>query len=129
MHLTYKLSLPQTLVKKGVNELKVVIHSAYQYLNEHFNKNELFCGFQEATYRFPKIRKAHSSFGWDWGPTLPDQGIFRNVYLVSTSIGSIDEMRYSVSYPSSGIALLSVKIKGRVGRSANLSLRITDPDG
>lgn len=30
------------------------------------------------------IRKAHSMFGWDWGPQLPDMGIWRDIYIEYT---------------------------------------------
>ena len=32
---------------------------------------------------FPLLRKAHCMFGWDWGPRLPDAGIWRNISLLA----------------------------------------------
>lgn len=29
---------------------------------------------------YQHIRKAHCMFGWDWGPKLPDLGIWRSIY-------------------------------------------------
>ena len=30
---------------------------------------------------FGQLRKAHCMFGWDWGPRLPDMGIWREISL------------------------------------------------
>ena len=30
-------------------------------------------------------RKAHCMFGWDWGPRLPDAGLWRPVFLLGTT--------------------------------------------
>lgn len=41
---------------------------------------------------FPHLRKAHCMFGWDWGPRLPDAGIFREVsllYIVKSRFDSV----------------------------------------
>lgn len=34
-------------------------------------------GSIQAMKGFPHMRKAHCMFGWDWGPRLPDAGIYR----------------------------------------------------
>lgn len=41
---------------------------------------------------FPLIRKAHYMFGWDWGPHLPDAGIFRSVTLVGAASARIENV-------------------------------------
>ncbi len=39
-------------------------------------------GCVDAMDGFAHIRKAHSMFGWDWGPRIPDAGIHRPVSLL-----------------------------------------------
>lgn len=39
------------------------------------------------------VRKAHSMFGWDWGPQLPDAGIFRDIYFEGFTGRRIFEVR------------------------------------
>lgn len=39
------------------------------------------------------MRKAHSMFGWDWGPQTIDAGIFRDIYLQGYSHARIEDIR------------------------------------
>lgn len=41
-------------------------------------------GTTDATPGFSHLRKAHCMFGWDWGPRLPDAGIWRDISLLGT---------------------------------------------
>ncbi len=41
-------------------------------------------GTSDATQGFPHLRKAHYMFGWDWGPRLPDAGVFQSVTLAAS---------------------------------------------
>ena len=43
----------------------------------------------------PYLRKAQYSFGWDWGPKLPDIGIWKSVELIG-----YDDIRIISIYPS-----------------------------
>ena len=37
----------------------------------------------------PRLRKGHSMFGWDWGPRIPDAGIWRKVSLLGVHKGCL----------------------------------------
>lgn len=50
------------------------------------------------------IRKAHSMFGWDWGPQLPDMGIWRPVRLERYQV-RLGEIRFSQKHGSAGVEL------------------------
>lgn len=41
------------------------------------------------------IRKAHSDFGWDWGPCIPDAGIIRDISLLFYSDCRITDVYYT----------------------------------
>lgn len=41
---------------------------------------------------FPHIRKAACMFGWDWGPRLPDAGLFREAALVSIGTARLSQV-------------------------------------
>ena len=41
---------------------------------------------------FPHIRKAACMFGWDWGPRLPDAGLFRPVSLMGCTCARISQV-------------------------------------
>ena len=70
------------LLKLKENELVVVFYSPTSFIAEEFKKDPAILGTEDAMNGFPKIRKGHYMFGWDWGPRLPDAGIWRPVELL-----------------------------------------------
>ncbi len=75
-------------VNEGRNTLKVLIQSPVRYIREEQAK-VYTGGASESMEGFPHIRKAHCMFGWDWGPRIPDAGIFRDVSLLEVRGGRI----------------------------------------
>ncbi len=81
MHRTYEFDVTDAL-KSGENEIKVAIHPADAYIKDALKtKGDIF-GMKDAMEGFGNLRKAHCMFGWDWGPRLPDAGIWRDIYLL-----------------------------------------------
>ncbi|MBQ7775280.1 MAG: glycoside hydrolase family 2 protein [Lachnospiraceae bacterium] len=79
MHRTWEYDVLK-LVRVGENTLRVELFSPVKYIKEE-NEQVFTGGAHEAMEGYPHLRKAHCMFGWDWGPRLPDAGIFRRVYL------------------------------------------------
>ena len=79
-------------LKKGENILKAVLRSPTLYIRQE-NEKVYTGGSTDAMEGFPHLRKAHCMFGWDWGPRLPDAGIFREVSLLG-----IDQARFDSVY-------------------------------
>ena len=84
MHLRYEFDVTE-LVREH-NELSVVCHSPTRYIREQDAKSHLF-GATDCMVGYPHLRKAHCMMGWDWGPRLPDAGIWRSVYLLQHNGG------------------------------------------
>lgn len=74
------------LLQRGENHVKVLLHSPTKYIKQE-NETVYTGGTPDAMSGFPHLRKAHCMFGWDWGPRLPDAGIFRNVSLLGIEKG------------------------------------------
>ena len=78
------------------------------------------------------LRKAHCMSGWDWGPKLPDMGIWRPVCLESYDDCRIRDVRISQEH-SCGSADLCVSFCSEVlvCRSESLCAEVIlrDPDG
>jgi len=88
MHRYYEFDVTDSL-KEGANELKVYIHSPIHYIRAEQEK--IYTGgSQECMEGFPHLRKAHCMFGWDWGPRVPDCGIFRPVRLLTVETARFD---------------------------------------
>ncbi len=81
MHRIWEYRIKEILTG-GENEIKIVFHSPTKYIAEEFEKDPAILGTEDAMRGFPKIRKGHYMFGWDWGPRLPDAGIWKNVELL-----------------------------------------------
>lgn len=80
MHRTYEFDVTELLVD-GENEIKIVFHPIDPYIKERHNQHPLSTN-GDALAGFGHIRKAHCMLGWDWGPRLPDAGIWRNINLL-----------------------------------------------
>lgn len=94
MHRTYRYSIKDK-VRAGANELRIVFHSPLRYIQEYkIAGEEKIIDYTPngCTKGNQYIRKAHASFGWDWGPKLPDIGIFRNVELHAYSKVQIEQV-------------------------------------
>ena len=90
MHRTYEFDVLDILKPEG-NELTVEISSPTEYIKEMYKiyKAE---GSSDAMVGFPNIRKTHCMFGWDWGPRLPDAGIWKPVKLLGINTARIDSV-------------------------------------
>ncbi|MDE6726578.1 MAG: glycoside hydrolase family 2 protein [Oscillospiraceae bacterium] len=88
MHRTYTADITE-LVHGGGNSLAVKIKSPVEYITRKNEQTPLW-GVDQTIAGFPHIRKAHCMLGWDWGPKLPDMGIWRGVELIGVYGGLID---------------------------------------
>ena len=79
MHRIYEFDV--TRILKEENHLEILFHSALKYIKEEQAKVRAV-GCIDAMDGFAHLRKAHSMFGWDWGPRIPDAGIHRPVSLL-----------------------------------------------
>lgn len=90
MHRTWEFSVKKYIRKKE-NELKAVLYSPTRLIEKAYEEDPLE-GSEDAMRGFPKLRKAHCMFGWDWGPRLPDAGIWREVFLTGFSNARMDSV-------------------------------------
>lgn len=90
MHRTWEFDV-SGILRGGENTLRVVLHSPVRYIREE-NEKIYTGGSADAMEGFPHLRKAHCMFGWDWGPRLPDAGIFRSVTLLFIKTARIEQV-------------------------------------
>jgi beta-mannosidase len=140
MHRIWEFDVKE-LLSKGENELRVVFHSPIKFVGEAYKKTRTD-GSSDCLDGFPLLRKAHCMFGWDWGPRLPDAGIWRDIELAGFSIARIDNVYITQNHKKNGVELnLQAEFEaagGRPGESrssgdktAGLSyeVSVTDPQG
>ncbi|MBD3352894.1 MAG: hypothetical protein GF364_15530 [Candidatus Lokiarchaeota archaeon] len=73
-----------SMIKTGKNKIEVKFKSPTRVAKERIDKYgyKLDTG-PTALPGVPYLRKAQYSFGWDWGPKLPDIGIWKKVEIIS----------------------------------------------
>ena len=93
MHRRYRV-LINDYIRSGNNKLTIVIKSCLDYIEEEYKKNthELM-NMSYAVKGYATIRKAHCMFGWDWGPQMPDGGIWRDLFLEIIDKGRIENVK------------------------------------
>ncbi len=69
------------LLNAGENRIEIEFSSPTRFVREAYKLSRTD-GSSDAMEGFPLLRKAHCMFGWDWGPRLPDMGIWRDIALV-----------------------------------------------
>ena len=103
MHRTFEFSVKEYL-KAEDNELRVVLYSPTGFIKAAYGKCPIE-GSSDAMKGFPYLRKAHCMFGWDWGPRLPDAGIWRNVSLLAFSGARFDSVYITQHHQSGSVDL------------------------
>lgn len=108
MHLRYRI-LCTNILKNGTNSIVVKIHSAISYVNEHVSApgkeiHYTACGAMEGN------QYIRNMFGWDWGPQLPDMGIWRDIYIDSYEKAELSDLHIRQEHID-GKVLLSAEVK------------------
>lgn len=81
----------KALLHPGANQIRVVFHSAVTSLLPKVKAMEVKLPTvgqvqaiaEEGIATDPYVRKAPYSFGWDWGPRFVNEGIWKDVHLVT----------------------------------------------
>lgn len=113
-------------IKPGENTLSIQFESPIRWIKNALQK-DFIGGSQHAMAGFPHMRKAHCMFGWDWGPRLPDAGIWRNISLVIQDSSRIVDFRVEQEHRENGEVWLTPHICQT--ENADISLYIQAPDG
>ncbi len=90
MHRVWEFNLEEA-AREGENALRVEIASPTRFI-EAENQKVYTGGSTDSMRGFPHLRKAHCMFGWDWGPRLPDAGIFREVSVLSGNKARLEQV-------------------------------------
>ena len=116
------------LVKPGENQLEIHFTSPIRYVESvqagkereiHFINTGSLPGAQY-------IRKAHSMFGWDWGPQLPDVGIFRKIELCSYDIARLGDILIRQKHENGKVIL---EVDSEILKAEAMTLELYSPEG
>lgn len=128
MHRVYEYDVTG-LLKDGQNIVKVRLFSPVAYIESAQKQNKVW-GVNSTVDGFPHIRKAHCMFGWDWGPQLPDLGIWRGVELVGVTGGRIESVYVRQEHSAAGVRLIfDTRIANISSDKLRLDVIVTSPEG
>ena len=124
MHRTYEFDITE-LLQEGTNQISVVCHPVDAYIKERQEK-EFLLGSSAAMEGFGHLRKAHCMFGWDWGPRLPDAGIWRNICLLVLNSARITDFHVLQKHEENRVFVTPVVT---TDREAEVIVTVQAPDG
>ena len=117
-------------------DVKEQLHTGENTLEIRFDSPILYCakkaseapGWEssDATPGFRHLRKAHCMFGWDWGPRLPDAGIWRPIFLRTWDAARLENAMMLQTHHD---GVVDVTIRPEIAGESAWSAEITAPDG
>ena len=116
------------VVKAGRNHICVKFDSPTRFIKEAYAASPAD-GTSDAMVGFPLLRKAHCMFGWDWGPRLPDAGIWRDISLIGVSTARIRDVMVLQEHESGKVTLTVNTHVTEITGTAPVAVRVTAPDG
>ena len=128
MHRTWEFDA-KPLLKPGTNEIVVTFRSPTKYIREAYAASRCD-GSSDAMVGFPHLRKAHCMFGWDWGPRLPDAGIWRDISLIGVTRARLGGVLIRQRHEAGRVTCaIDAHVSRYGGGQLRVDTAITAPDG
>ena len=125
MHRSYEFDITSCL-QDGQNKIALKFLSPNKFVREMHEKERSF-GSKDCLMGHPHLRKASCMMGWDWGPMLPDAGIWKDIYLLTADSDRIREVHITQRH-NNGKVFVIPTVKTEKGK-ADILVHVTDPDG
>lgn len=121
MHRAYTYDVKE-LITVGKNKLKLYFSSPVKYFELMNNKHYIFTN-GDTIRGAAHLRKALYMSGWDWGPTLPDMGIFRPVVLDLYNGDKIENV-HVLQHHNNGEVVLEIEVETKHNKEFDLYAQI-----
>ena len=126
MFRTYRWDVKE-LLKAGQNSLSIILRSPTGYIQSRQEERKLPAMMNAGVAH---IRKVQSHFGWDWGPTLPTSGIWREIRLEGSSTAKLSEIHLRQNHKDGAVTLSAATTVDNYGDAElELQMTLTAPDG
>ncbi len=128
MHITWEWDVKPYL-HAGENQLLIHFDSPIEYALAAYEKSPGWYS-TDAIPGFQHIRKVHCMYGWDWGPRLPDAGIWRDIMLVGVEEGRFDNVLVLQHHEENRVTLeVKPTIEANDAAALRWTATVTAPDG
>ena len=127
MHRIWEFDVKSAL-REGENTICIRFASPTKYIKAQYAKS-VADGTSDAMVGFPHIRKAHCMFGWDWGPRLPDAGIWRDISLVGIDTARIRDVHILQHHGENRVTLEVNTAVTKLTGTAPVTVTVTAPCG
>ncbi len=124
MHRTYEWDVTE-LLRQGENEIVVCCLSPLKYMAE-LDAIDPLSNSTDTSWGYLHIRKAHCMMGWDWGPRLPDAGIWRDISLLTLDSARITDLRITQRHENGRVYITPA---ATTDVPADIMVTLTAPDG
>lgn len=118
MHRTHVLYVDEVLAE-GENTLRLEFKSPTRYFAREQHRHYLYMNDGDTIPGAAHLRKAMYQSGWDWGPTLPDMGIWRAVELRSFDYDRLAYTTFSQDHHD-GVVDVTVQTESVYGREGEI---------
>ncbi|MDH6369939.1 beta-mannosidase [Paenibacillus sp. PastF-3] len=108
MHRTYEVDIKSVLIP-GENIIHAIFRSPVEFTLRKQAELPL-SGCADAVEGISHLRKAHSMFGWDWGPKLPDLGIWRSLSIQGYNSARLEDV-YITQFHEKDKVTLDVRVR------------------
>lgn len=126
MHRSYRFDIKNKLVA-GINEIHIVFHSPRKYIQSKADLSRLPSVLGNTGV--DHIRKAQCAFGWDWGLSLPDSGIWKNIAIECNSTAVIDKFYITQQHENDKVTLqTNIDFKIWSDKPLNAEIIVVSPD-
>lgn len=128
MHRSYEFDIKPYL-KKGMNSINIRFKSAINHVHKMHQTDPIWSD-DNSSKGMSHLRKAHYMFGWDWGPKLPDMGIWRDISIVGYSNARLKDCYVTQEHHGDSVELnIKSVVEGYSSSGLKLSIDMVSPDG
>ncbi len=128
MHRTWEYDV-KSVLREGENKIRITFASPTKLIRKA-NEKKPQQWPTDAMKGFSCLRKAHCMFGWDWGPHLPDAGIWRDIELIGIRKARLRDVYLSQTHEAGKVTLdVTSHIDNITEDATRVSVQVTAPDG
>lgn len=128
MHRTYEFDIKNILIE-GENTIHILFSSPVKYCEKKQAEKPILDRKDSLNGSY-YLRKAHCMFGWDWGPKLPDMGIWRDISIKGYNAERIEQVHIKQDHQKEKVSLnIMVNREIWTKKDTKIKIDIDTPDG